>query len=198
MKNKRKGNKNMQENQLTEETGGVAVADVIDEVNTVATVEEVEAADDGDEDTKLEGDVNNDEGELVEAKTGQSAEVVSALETIAALEAQLDALRAKKSGRIASGSKPRANVTYTLLKKPVALHKTPQVAQLQQIIFDPKLLQQFGVAPDAKEVKISEPALFAMIEAGAKSGMLKSSQPPIRVFQYYRSKMLHDGNLIWA
>ena len=115
---------------------------------------------------------------------------------IACLQAKIAALKESKSKRVASGSKPRPNVTYTLLNKPPAWSSTPQVAQLQQILFAPAFLAQHAQADGS--VKLSEPDLFAAIVAGAESGVLRTKQEPIRIFQYYRSNLLNANCLHWA
>ncbi len=101
----------------------------------------------------------------------------------------------KGTKRVASGSKARPNVKYTLLSKPPSWHNTPQVAQLQQIIFDPTVIAKYK-QPDGSVV-VAEPELFALIEQGAKSGVLRTKQPPVRIFQYYRNDLLIADSLRW-
>ena len=115
---------------------------------------------------------------------------------IANLQAKIAALKESKSKRVASGSKPRPNVTYTLLDKPLNWSSTPPVAQLQQLLFSPAFLAQHVQADGS--VKLSEPDLFAAIVAGAASGALRTKQEPIRIFQYYRSNLLNANCLRWT
>ena len=119
-----------------------------------------------------------------------------ALKLIEALQAQINLLKNSKASRkVASGSKARPNVTYTLLAKPPAWHSTPQVAQLQQILFDAKFLDAHR-AEDGT-VKVSEPELFAQVIAGKEAGVLRTHQEAVRIFQYYRSILLNSNCLRW-
>jgi hypothetical protein len=116
------------------------------------------------------------------------------------LNAKVEALQAtlaslKGSRKVASGSRPRPNVKYTLLKKPASWAGTPQLAQLQQILFSPEVAQRF-TQPDGKVV-LTEPEFFAVIEAGAKAGILRTTQSPVRVAQYYRVDLLNADCLRW-
>jgi len=115
---------------------------------------------------------------------------------IACLQAKIAALKESKSKRVASGSKPRPNVTYTLLDKPLNWSSTPQVAQLQQILFDPAFMAKHRNAEGI--VKITEPDVFAAITAGAAAGVLRTKQEPVRILQYYRSALLNANCLRWA
>jgi hypothetical protein len=120
----------------------------------------------------------------------------AALELIEALQAQINLLKTSKASRkVASGSKARPNVTYTLLAKPPAWHSTPQVAQLQQILFN----EAFLAAHRSEDgtVKVSEPELFAQVAAGHAAGILRTRQEPVRIFQYYRSDLLNANCLRW-
>ena len=103
--------------------------------------------------------------------------LVKQQETINALLATVQSAAAKTGG---SGSKARPNAMYKLLKRPVAWAKTPQVAQLQQIIFD---------NPE-KLTLIPEPKLFEMLEAAKLDGRLRTTQPAARIFQYYRAALV--------
>lgn len=116
-----------------------------------------------------------------------------ALKLIEALQALLKT--SKASRKVASGSKARPNVTYTLLAKPPAWHSTPQVAQLQQILFD----ESFLAAHRGNDgtVKVSEPELFAQVIAGKEAGVLRTHQEAVRIFQYYRSILLNSNCLRW-
>jgi hypothetical protein len=115
------------------------------------------------------------------------------------LQAEIEKLKARGSGkRVASGSKARPNVKYTLLSKPPAWHNTPQVAQLEQILFAPEVAAKFTTEVGGKPVvQLTEPDIFALIEAGQKSGILRTKQNPVRIFQYYRSELLNANVLRW-
>ena len=116
---------------------------------------------------------------------------------VSTLRAKIAALKAASAAkRVASGSKPRPNVVYTLLAKPPAWSSTPQVAQLQQILFDPAFLAKHRGADGS--VKLSEPELFAQVVAGHAAGVLRTRQEPIRILQYYRSDLLNANCLRWA
>ena len=113
----------------------------------------------------------------------------AAMQLIDALREQIAALKgAKASKRVASGSKPRPNVTYVLLSKAPAWRSTPQIAQLQQILFDEAFLAAHRGEDGA--VKVSEPELFAQVVAGHAAGILHTRQEPVRIFQYYRSDLI--------
>ena len=119
------------------------------------------------------------------------------IESLRAKIAELKAARATR--RVASGSKPRPNVTYVLLAKPPQWHGTPQVAQLQQILFDPAFVAAHTVEVDGKPVvRVAEPDLFAQVVAGHAAGVLRTRQEPVRIFQYYRSDLLHADCLRWS
>ena len=119
-----------------------------------------------------------------------------ALKLIEALQAPINLLKTSKASRkVASGSKARPNVTYTLLAKPPAWHSTPQVAQLQQILFDPAFLEAHKQADGS--IKVSEPDLFAQVVAGHAAGILRTRQEPVRIMQYYRSILLNSNCLRW-
>ena len=105
---------------------------------------------------------------------------------IAELRATLGALQTK--GRVKSGSKPRPNVQYVILDKPPAWSKTPQVAQLQAAIFDPTFIAAHR--KEAGTVVVSEPDLFAHLKEAAAAGIIRTTQEPVRIFQYYRSTLI--------
>lgn len=103
------------------------------------------------------------------------------LRTLETLQAEVAAL--SKPRKVASGSKARPNVIYTLLSQPPQWSDTPQVAQIEKILFgQPK-----------KEM--TEPEIFDLIKAGAESGILRTKQNPVRIFQYYRSDLI-KGNVL--
>jgi hypothetical protein len=115
---------------------------------------------------------------------------------LADLEVALEAAKAAKQGkRVASGSKPRPNVKYTLLNRAPGWTQTPQVIQIQQILFDPAVQERFK--QEDGSVVIPEPELFALIEAGVKTGVLRTRQPPVRIFQYYKSQLVGHDVLRW-
>ena len=114
---------------------------------------------------------------------------------IAALKAKIEELSAARSKRIASGSKPRPNMVYTLLSRPAKWTGAPQVGQLLDIIFDPEFV---AIHKDQNgKVEVAEPDLFAAIEAGAAAGKLRTKQPPVRIFQYYRSDLRKADAIAW-
>lgn len=125
-----------------------------------------------------------------------SEETISLIQRLRAAVAK----SGSKSGRrVASGSKARPNVKYTILAKPPEWSNTPQIAQLQHIIFDPKVAEKFTVDLNGKKVvQIPEPELFDLIRAGAEAGVLKTTQEPVRIFQYYRSDLVKAGALIYG
>ncbi len=102
---------------------------------------------------------------------------------ISELQAEVD--RLKKPRRVASGSKARPNVKYTLLSRPPKWSDTPQVAQLEEILFG------------QEKRELLEPELFDLIRAGAEAGVLRTRQNPVRIFQYYRSDLIKDNVLIY-
>jgi hypothetical protein len=136
------------------------------------------------------------ETEKVEEPVAAKEIPKAALELIEALQAQINLLKTSKASRkVASGSKARPNVTYTLLAKPPAWHSTPQVAQLQQILFN----EAFLAAHRGEDgtVNVSEPELFAQVIAGKEAGVLRTHQEAVRIFQYYRSILLNSNCLRW-
>ena len=114
---------------------------------------------------------------------------------IETLRKEINELKSNGSKRVASGSKPRPNVIYQLLKRPATFHKTPQVAQLQQIIFDPTFVAKHTL-PDGT-VKVPEPELFEQIAAGQAAGILRTRQMPVRILQYYRNTLMNADCLRW-
>lgn len=98
----------------------------------------------------------------------------------------IDAGAGKGKRRVASGSKARPNVKYTLLKRPPKWSATPQVAQLEQILFS------------QDKMELTEPELFALVTEGKAAGKLKTNQDPVRIFQYYRGQLLQNDVLRWA
>jgi hypothetical protein len=122
----------------------------------------------------------------------------SALKVITTLMDEINKLKARGPGRkVASGSTPRPNVVYTLLAKPPAWHNTPQVAQLEQILFAPEVAAKFTVEVQGKPtVQIKEPDMFALIEDGKTRGVLRTRQPAVRIFQYYRSDLIAANVLV--
>jgi len=111
------------------------------------------------------------------------------------LRASIEALKSQRSTRVASGSKPRPNVVYFLLKRPLKWAHRPQIAQLQQAIFDPEFVSRH-TRPDGS-VQVPEPEMFAQILAAADSNLLRTTQPPIRIFQYYKNDLMLAGCLQW-
>jgi hypothetical protein len=175
-----------------------------------AIVEPAEELTEADEYDKLAGEVVDEVAGHVEDNsaedddlTGPGDEQIAAFEeamsghdaqdTIAALRAELEKLQTQGSGRrIKSGSKPRPNVTYTLLNKPPQWSSTPQLAQIEQILFNNQLADGGGFSPT-----IAEPQLFELLEQGKSRGALRTGQPAVRVFQYYRNRMLKENVLRW-
>ncbi len=141
------------------------------------------------EGTPVEGGVVFEVGEVpVEGQVAAPAEERSALapdvqQRIDVLQAEVD--RLKKPRRVASGSKARPNVKYTLLKRPPKWSDTPQIAQLEEILF----------GQDKRE--LLEPELFDLIKKGAEAGVLRTKQNPVRIFQYYRSDLIKDNVLVY-
>ena len=121
---------------------------------------------------------------------------VELLAMLERLKQELASIRGSESGRrqVASGSKARPNVLYTLLNKPNSWHSTPQVAQLQGLLFDPSVAQKY--AKDGV-VTLTEPELFGIIEDGKAAGKLRTKQPAVRIFQYYRNELLLSNTLRW-
>lgn len=112
------------------------------------------------------------------------------------LQAQVDTLKMKPAkSRIATGSKPRPNVIYTLLERPPKFTGTPQVGQLINILFDPTFVAAHKQADGS--VKVPEPELFEQIKAGHAAGVLRTRQEPVRIFSYYRSNLLHANAIRW-
>ena len=181
---------------IPDEPVTAAVAEQIAESNTV---EEATAAFDV---TPAEPPVEPQPDKTEEVEQPKPEETAAreipaeALKLIEALQAQINLLKTSKASRkVASGSKARPNVTYTLLAKPPAWHSTPQVAQLQQILFDPAFLEAHRQTDGS--VKVSEPDLFAQVVAGHAAGILRTRQEPIRILQYYRSDLLNANCLRW-
>jgi hypothetical protein len=141
--------------------------------------------------------------EVAAEPTAEAAEVSPApIETKESILAEIERLRANIAAATGttrkaagSGSRPRPNVVYTLLKKPLAWASTPQVAQLQQILFSPEVAAKFGKLDGT--VQMAEPELFAVIVAGAEAGILRTSQPPVRIWQYYKSDLLNADCIRW-
>jgi hypothetical protein len=137
---------------------------------------------------------------------GAPAAAAAPMSMVDELTEKLEAAKAgRESRRVASGSKPRPNVVYTLLKQPPRWHSTPQVAQLQQVLFDPAVMQKYGVdKKDPKTGKITrvaeipEPDVFDLVAAGAARGAIRTRQSPVRLLQYYRSTLLNADCLRWA
>lgn len=113
-------------------------------------------------------------------RAGLSPEVLLMID---GLQAEVD--RLKRPRKVASGSKARPNVRYTLLKQPPKWSDTPQVAQLEEILF----------GQDKREM--TEPEIFDLIKRGAEAGILRTKQNPVRIFQYYRSDLIKDNVLIY-
>lgn len=135
--------------------------------------------------------------EIVENLDGIPAD---AAQVIMNLRAEIAKLKTKStSKRVKSGSKARPSVKYTLLNKPPSWHNTPQVASIEQILFDPAVEAKYGVeGKDGKRVvEIPEPEIFDLIRAGAASGKLRTKQDPVRIFQYYRNDLLLENALRW-
>lgn len=118
------------------------------------------------------------EGALEELKKTLTPEQLTVLE---GLQAEIATL--SKPRKVASGSKARPNVVYTLLSKPPKWSDTPQVAQIEQILFG------------QSKKKLTEPELFDLIRKGAEDGVLRTKQNPVRIFQYYRAGLI-SGNVL--
>lgn len=122
-----------------------------------------------------------------------------ALALVTSLREQIAQLRsgeATNKTKVQSGSKARANVKYVLLAKPPAWHKTPQVAQLQNILFSPAVLGRCKLN-EKNLPEIAEPELFDAIKAGHAAGLLRTKQNPVRIFQYYRNDLLSADSIRW-
>ena len=131
----------------------------------------------------------------VAEETSTDPKVAAALALFDQLQ-KLTALKAPSAAkRVASGSRARPNVTYTLLEKPPSWASTPQVAQLQQILFEPAFVEAHRQADGS--VKVSEPDLFAQVESGVKAGVLRTKQPGVRIFSYYKTTLLNSNCLRW-
>lgn len=122
-------------------------------------------------------------------------EMFAALTMIEELRTRLASLTSSGKKRVASGSKPRPNVKYVLLAKAANWRGAPQVSQLLDILFEPSFVAAHKSA-DGK-VEIAEPELFEQIERGHAAGILRTSQPPIRIFQYYRNELRKADCLAW-
>ena len=132
--------------------------------------------------------------------TGTAATEISlaAKTIIDNLQAEINTIKSRQPGRrVASGSKARPNVKYTLLARPPEWHSTPQVAQLEHILFAPEVAAEHA-DPKTGVVTLSEPELFALVEAGQVSGVLRTKQNPVRIFQYYRTELLNSNVLRWS
>ncbi len=133
--------------------------------------------------TPVDGGQVSEVGEVqVSAVPGQTL-APDVQQRIDVLQAEVD--RLKKPRRVASGSKARPNVKYTLLKRPPKWSETPQIAQLEEILF----------GQDKRE--LLEPELFDLIKKGAEAGVLRTKQNPVRIFQYYRSDLIKDNVLVY-
>lgn len=145
---------------------------------------------DADKAAEATGDGLAHEASAVVEQTAESTEDLKA--RLTRVEADLKVARAAKSNkRVASGSKPRPNVKYTLLNRAPGWTQTPQVIQIQQILFDPAVQEKFK--QEDGSVVIPEPELFALVEDGAKRGILRTRQNPVRILQYYRGELIgHD------
>lgn len=139
-------------------------------------------------------------GALDKAGT-ETATIQSKAAKVKQLQAQIAKIRASDEKHpTKAGSRPRANVTYTLLKAPPNWHRTPQVAQLMKILFDPSVIEKYKtVDPSTGEsaVRIPEPDLFDLVRAGAEAGKLGTKQSPVRIFQYYRNDLLNVNAIRW-
>jgi hypothetical protein len=116
--------------------------------------------------------------EVDSTRSADLAELEDVKRTLEALTARPAAATSKPTKGLASGSKPRPNVKYTLMARAPGWTKTPQVEQLTNILFgQPKR-------------EMMEPELFQLLETGKKSGLLRTIQPAVRIFQYYRAEMV--------
>ena len=116
--------------------------------------------------------------EVDSTRSADLAELEDVKRTLEALTARPAAATSKPTKGLASGSKPRPNVKYTLMARAPGWTKTPQVEQLTNILFgQPKR-------------EMMEPELFQLLENGKKSGLLRTIQPAVRIFQYYRAEMV--------
>jgi len=154
------------------------------EVNTDNLGEELQGAEDATVHPAVEADgahqseVKLTDEQIEKLKSGLTEEQLAVVET---LQSEIAAL--SKPKRVASGSKARPNVVYTLMNKPPKWSDTPQVAQIEQILF----------GQDKREM--TEPEIFDLIKAGADAGILRTRQNPVRIFQYYRSDLIKDNVL---
>lgn len=139
-------------------------------------------ADDEEADEEAKDDEDLAPIESVDAALASGADP---LEVIKNLQSQINKLSKGKPRKVASGSKPRPNVIYTLLNKPPAWHATPQVAQLEQILFS------------QPKTSLTEPEVFELVRAGKEAGILRTKQDAVRIFQYYRSRLLDANVLRW-
>jgi hypothetical protein len=163
----------------------------VPEVATAVAEPPEEPANDGADDARPEvPEVVNQPQELV------PADATDPLVRLEALQAEVDLLKAKPGkSRVATGSKPRPNVIYTLLERPPKFTGTPQVGQLINILFDPTFVAAHKQADGS--VKVPEPELFEQIKAGHAAGVLRTRQEPVRIFSYYRSNLLHADAIRW-
>lgn len=141
----------------------------------------VEEAPNGNE--GVEVDVTSMEGKSATDVQNIDLEALSpeARELVAGLQKQLADLTGPK--RVASGSKPRPNVTYKLLNQPPNWSRTPQISQIEKILFN----------QDKRE--FTEPEIFDLIKKGFDEGTLRTKQNPVRIFQYYRAQLIKDNVL---
>ena len=166
-----------------------------------ATVAVEESVHDGADDSAPEvpeTDITEAEGLETEADAPASlpTSVDPLVERLNALQSQVDTLKMKPAKfRVATGSKPRPNVIYTLLERPPKFTGTPQVGQLINIIFDPAFVAAHKQADGS--VKVPEPELFEQIKAGHAAGVLRTRQEPVRIFAYYRANLLHADAIRW-
>lgn len=121
-------------------------------------------------------------------------ELIAMIERIQGELAKLRSGESSSKRQIASGSKARPNVIYTLLSRPNSWHSTPQVAQIQGLLFDDDVIAKYTVGG---VTQLTEPQLFEIIEAGKVAGKLKTKQPAVRIFQYYRNELLNSNTLRW-
>lgn len=121
-----------------------------------------------------------DEEKIEELKKSLSPEQLAVVE-----ELQGEIAKLSKPKKVASGSKARPNVVYTLLNQPPQWSDTPQVAQIEKILFG------------QSKKKLTEPEIFDLIKAGAEAGILRTKQNPVRIFQYYRASLISENVLIY-
>lgn len=131
------------------------------------------------------------------AKATSTVEASEAMAKIADLQEQIKVLKAKRAkGKVQSGSKPRVNAKYTLLKRPPKWEGAPQVDQLLNILFDPTVIESAQKNAEGHAV-LSEPELFQLVKDGAAAGILRTRQEPVRIFQYYRSDLRKVDAIAW-